>query len=153
MAKLSLKTNTMVVKRDLLITETNIAKQEAEREAQTKRIMMVQQNEQKTLQAQAEFDATSILNKAKIASNDVEIKNQQSKLNLEIENKQKLLDLDKQRGELFKNYPELYKLYVAELQSASMKGIQSTIISPEVANGLFGSMFQLRQDLLPKTSK
>lgn len=138
MAELSLMNSTARAKESTLERNYNIALQEANQNAKTTEIQQLQKNSNKISEAEAELQASRMRAEAlkieaqasaiaKLASAEVEAKAQQM-----------LLDLAKQRGQLYLDYPDLLQYDLAQIQSAGFKGISTMVISPEVAASYYG---------------
>ena len=127
MAEFSLMNTQARAKESVLERNLNITKQEANQEAIKKQIAQEQENRNKISQAETEFSSAQLIAKATL---------EQAKANIEAE--RMALELAEKRAALFDKYPGLLQFELQKLNSESAKGINATIVSPEVAQSMFG---------------
>jgi len=138
MAELSLISTTARAQEGVMDRNFKIAQTKAHQEAETNKIKQKQENENKVfiaeadqksvqLQAEAELNAARMRAQAKLSETEAEVKGQQM-----------LLEIAKQRAELYDNHPGLLQFDLAKIQAEAMRSIQSTIISPEIAQMYYG---------------
>ena len=149
MARFSLMTSEATAKEAVMERNASIAKQQAMIDAQNRDIAQKQLNDTVTSKAQVEYNAAklaqkqineSLLTKAEAELNAAKMKADAKLVEANAENKIKelALQIQKQQGQLYKEYPQLLQREIAQLHSSSMKGITSTVISPEVAQVYYG---------------
>lgn len=127
MAKFSLVNTETQAKEAVIGKQTALAKQEAAKNAAVLKIEQDQQNENKISAA-----------KASLASAQMEQDAILIKVQAKAKEQQMLLEVDEKRASMFDKHPGLLQFELAKIQQESMKGIQSTIISPEVAANYYG---------------
>lgn len=149
MAEFSLMSTSARAQEGVLDRNFKIAQTKAQQDAETNKIKQKQENENKVLiaeadqksvqlKAEAELNAAKMKAQAKLAETDAEAKGQQM-----------LLEIAKQRAELYDKHPGLLQYDLAKIQSEAMKSIQSTIISPEVAQMYYGLNPLLLKNYVP----
>jgi len=111
-------------KESILEKKFVIVKKEAERAAKKTEIEQIQTNQNKISAAQAEFEAAKLLAEAKKIKSDAEAYSAKA--------------VAKAQAEMFEKYPKLFEFRLMELKTQSMKGIKSSIVSPEIAKNMFG---------------
>ena len=104
----------------------NISKRKAEQEAKQKKIIQQQENDQKIAIAKAEYEA------AKLKADAVRINAQ-----AEADAQMMLLKVANEKAQLYDDHAGLLQYDMALVQSQTMKGISSMIVSPDVASMYF----------------
>lgn len=132
MAKFSLMNTESKAKEAVLERNFKISQKEAEQNAMKIKIQQERENENKVASARALQESLKLEAEGKYAATELEIKG-----------KQLLLDIARQKAELYSKYPGLLQKELAEIQAESIKGIQTTVISPDVAGPLYGLKFDL----------
>lgn len=121
------KTNTEVANLD---QQKQIAVSKAERDAATRNIQQDQENAIRISKARAELEAATQEAEATKKRADADAYSALKKAEAEVAGR-KLL------AEVFKNNPALFQYQLATLQADAIKSMNTTVISPEVAAGLF----------------
>jgi len=74
----------------------------------------------------------------------LEAKNKLEVAKLDAEAKRVLAEIDRDvmryKGEIYQQFPELFQIEMAKIQAAAIAGVNTNIISPEVAQNLFGQL-------------
>jgi hypothetical protein len=124
MAEFSLTITAAKTQEENLERQSRIVRQTAEQEAIKKKIAQDQENANKIAQANAELEAAKLRAAAKMAEIEVEIKGQQM------------------RAKQYDDCPKLFELEIAKIRAEQLKGVQSMIISPDLANNYFMGLFK-----------
>lgn len=132
MAQFSLMNSEAAAQEAMLEKSANISKQKAYQEAQTKQIALEQENLAKISKAKAEFESAKLISDAKRIEYEVENNNEAAKLKLAEE-----------RAKIYDKSPGLLQFHTAELQTKAMQGIQTSIISSDVASAWYYPMFPM----------
>ena len=166
MARFSLMNSEASAKEAVMDRNANISKQQATIEAQQKEIAQRQENANVMAKAQTEMNAAKLKADAKIVEAEAENRMKQMAMQVENSNvtakaqtemnsaklkadakiveaeaenriKEMALQIAKQKGELYRMYPELLQFDLAQIQATALKGISSTIISDTVARNYY----------------
>jgi len=121
-------------KEAILEKKYTIAKKEAEREAKQIEIEQMQTNSNKISAAQAELESAKLIAEATKVKADAEAYAAKC--------------VAKAKAEMFEQYPKLFEYKLKELHAHAIKGIKSSVISPEIAKSMFG--FNSVLNLIPK---
>lgn len=139
MAKFSLQNTETQAKEAVIGKQTQIAKQEAEKNAAVTRIIQEQENSNKINTAKADYEATKLKQEAILLEAQTQT-----------QAKQMLLEIEEKRAQMFDKHRALFEFELAKIHKESMIGIQSTIISPEIASLYFGPGLN---SMLPRREK
>lgn len=138
MAEFSLMSTSARAQEGVMDRNFRIAQTKANQDAETMKIKQKQENDNKVLiaevdqksvqlKAEAELNAARMKALAKLAETEAEAKGQQM-----------LLEIANRRAELYDKHPGLLQYDLALIQAKAMRSIQSTIISPEIAQMYYG---------------
>jgi len=123
MAEFSLLSSEARAKEANLERITNIVRQEANQDAIKKQISQEQENKNKISAAEANLQAAKLEASGKFELAQVDVKTQE-----------RLLDISNKRAELYEKFPNLFQYDLAKVQTEAMKGISTSVISPELAS-------------------
>jgi len=113
-------------KQTMLEMQFDITHQEARRDAIKREIEQKQINDNKISSAKAQLDSSRLIAESKI----IEAEAEKKKVEM-------LQQLERQKGEIYEKYPSLLEYDIRKLTKESMENIQTTIVSPEVAQQYF----------------
>lgn len=123
--------------------EYEITRRQALRLAEEQRIQMDREKQNKIIQSQAEAESIQIRAKAELDAAEMRAKATQVIYDAEIANKVKANDTEisnlAQRAKLFDAHPGLKEIEMARIQAKALKGINSSVISPEVVSNWFSA--------------
>lgn len=137
MAEFSLINTEANAKISVMDKNYDIAKREAEQEANKLQVMQHQKNQQTISTAQAEMEATKLRAESKKIEAETEALAQRL-----------LLQVAEERAKLYDDHPGLLQYDLAQIQVNTMKGVSSMIVSPEVA-----SMYSILPNLVANLKK
>lgn len=152
MAKNSLATAKTRAEASTLSIDYTIKQQRAAQEAEKKRIEMDRERENKVVQAegdgqsktilaQAELDAAKLRAEAERVTYENEVRKQQLQNETELAKKQREFDMQiaflKQKAEVFNGNEAFRQLEIAKAQAEALRGITTSVISPEVAQSWY----------------
>lgn len=126
MAEFSILSTETSAKLSVLERKYKIAEQESKQEAIKKQIAQQQENQNEISKAEAFLQAAKLKAEASLT---------EAKARLEAE--RLTLALAEKRAVLYDKHPNLLNFDLAKIHADSMKGINSTIISPELAQNIF----------------
>lgn len=149
MSKFSILNTETQARATVIGKQTALAKQEAEQKASVRKIATDNENQTKISAAQADLEAAKVRQqailaeaearaKASILEADARSKARMSEAEAEAKAEQLRIQNMQRQAELFSQHPALLQSRMTELQAESMKGIQTNIISPDVAAAWYG---------------
>lgn len=138
MAKFSLLNTETQAKEAVIGKQTALAKQEAQQKAAVKKIEQEADNLNKINAAKADLEAARMRQEAALVEAETKAKAESMAAEARMREKQLQLEIDEKRAAQFDKHPGLLQFQIAQLQSESMKGVNSTVISPEVAAAYYG---------------
>lgn len=138
MAEFSLMSTSARAQEGVLDRNFKIAQTKAQQDAETIKIRQRQENENKVLIAEAEQKSVQLKAEADLRAAKMRAEARFAEMEAEAKGQRLLLDIAKQRAEMYDKHPALLQYDIAKVQAESMKSIQSTIISPEVAQMYYG---------------
>lgn len=154
MAKNSLETAKKRAEASRLATEYTITQQSAERDAEKKRIEQDRLRENKVIEAQGDgekvkitaqagFEAAKMNAEASRVTYTTDIEKIKLENQTALDKKQKEYDMEiaflKQKAELFNDNEPFRQLQIAKAQAEALKGISTSVISPEVAQSWYAT--------------
>jgi hypothetical protein len=144
MAEFSLMNTEAGAKIAVMDKNFNIAKRQAEQEANKKQIAQQQENDQRIAQAKAEMESSKLKAEARL----IEVR-------ADVEAQEMLLAISRKRAELYDMHPGLLQYELAKVNVDAVKGISTMVVSPEIASMVYNIPgFRLTdQNLIPRELK
>ena len=138
MSQFSLLNTETQAKATVIGKQTALAKQEAEQKALVRKIAIDNENQTKISQAQSDLESAKVRQQAVISEADARAKARMLEADAEAKAEQLRIQNMERRAALLSQHPALLQSHIAELQAESMKGIQTNVISPEIAAMWYG---------------
>jgi regulator of protease activity HflC (stomatin/prohibitin superfamily) len=138
MAQFSLMSTEARAQEGVLDRNFKIAQTKAQQDAETMKIKQKQENDNRVLMAEAEQKSVEFKAQAELNAARLRAQARLAEVEAEAMGQQKLLEIAQKRAELYDKHPGLLQYDMAKVQADAMRSINSTIISPEIAQGLYG---------------